>query len=318
MPIQIQSDEKGFYDRECPNEECLFLFKVDLEQWGEKISGRNMHCPRCGCEAFHDQWFTQEQIEVIQNNALSYAMGYVQDALGAAFKSAERKTRHNKYVKITYKPGPRPVYINLPMTQSEEWATEIVCDDCGMRFSVIGNAYFCPCCGKDLITNAIHDSLASYRKRIEGMEGLRGYFEESCSAEDAERQVASLREDTLGALVGTFESFAKNRFVELGGTAPKGNVFQRISDGSAQYEKLTGEGYQEFIGDDGVRDMTLLVNRRHLLTHGNGIVDERYLSKTGDTSYTVGQRIVVKDHDLLRLLEIIEKLVDGLRSTAAV
>lgn len=312
MPIQIQSDEKGFYDRECPNEDCLYTFKVDLSDWEEKIAGGDMHCPRCGQTAFHDQWFTQEQIEALNENVMSFAMGLVHDEIKTVFKEAERETKYNKFVRITYKPGQRPQYANLPITQSEEWATEITCNECGMRFSVLGNAYFCPCCGKDLTTNAIKESLSSYRRRIEGLGKLHSLYEEDYSVEEAERQVDLLREDTMGSLVGTFESFAKNRYVELGGTLPKGNVFQRVADGSELFDRLVGKPYGDFIDENGVKDMTILFNRRHLLTHCNGIVDEKYIRNTGDNSYELGQRIIVKDKDLLRLLDIIERVVEGL------
>ena len=315
IPMHIQSDEKGFYDRECPNEGCLYTFKVDLHDWEEKIAGGDMHCPRCGLTAFHDQWFTQGQIKALNENISSFALGLVHDELKAVFKETERETRRNKFVRITYQPGRRPQYANLPITQSEEWATEITCNKCGMRFSVLGNAYFCPCCGRDLTTNAIMDSLNSYRRRIEGLGKLHHLYEESYSVEEAERQVNLLREDTMGALVGTFESFAKNLYVELGGALPRGNVFQRVADGSELFEQLVGKAYRDFIGADGVKDMTVLVNQRHLLTHGNGIVDEKYIRNTGDNSYELGQRIIVRDKDLLRLLDIIERIVNGLLAT---
>ena len=28
IPIQLVSDEKGYFDRECPNEECRYTFKI--------------------------------------------------------------------------------------------------------------------------------------------------------------------------------------------------------------------------------------------------------------------------------------------------
>ena len=92
LPIQIEPDEKGFYDRECPNEECLFRFKVDLRDWEEKISDNDMRCPCCGHAAFHDQWFTQEQLKVLNENVMSFALRIVHDELKTAFK--EIKKRH--------------------------------------------------------------------------------------------------------------------------------------------------------------------------------------------------------------------------------
>ncbi|MBR3320649.1 MAG: hypothetical protein IKG04_01730, partial [Exiguobacterium sp.] len=243
MPIQIRSDENGFFDRECPNEECLFTFKIDLKDWEEKVSDEHVFCPRCGCDAPSDKWWTQEQLTALNENVSSFALGLVHDELKTVFKDMERKSRRNKCVRITYKPGRRPQYANLPITQSEEWSAEIVCDDCGVRFSVIGNAYFCPCCGKDLTTNAIRESLASYHRRIEGFEKLRAFYEGEFGEEEAARQLALLREDTLDSLVGTFESFAKNRYLELGGQPQRGNVFQRVFDGSNLFKDLIGKEY---------------------------------------------------------------------------
>lgn len=312
LEMQIRSDENGFFDRECPNEECLFTFKIDLKDWEEKVTDEHVYCPRCGCDAPSDKWWTQEQLEALNKNVSSFALGLVHDELKTIFRDIERKSRHNKYARITYKPGRRPQYANLPITQSEEWATEIVCDCCGVRFSVIGNAYFCPCCGKDLTTNAIRESLASYHRRIDGYERLQSFYESEFGKEEAAKQMALSREDTLDSLVGTFESFAKNRFLELGGQPQRGNVFQRVVDGSNLFKNLTGKEYRDFIGDDGVAMMIILVNRRHLISHNNGIVDDAYIRKTSDTTYEVGQRIIVKDRDLLTLLGYIEKVVTGL------
>lgn len=58
--------------------------------------------------------------------------------------------------------------------------------------------------------------------------------------------------------------------------------------------------------------MNLMFNRRHLITHSNGIVDEQYLRKAGDTLYAAGQRVIVRNADLLKLLDFIQEVVNGL------
>jgi hypothetical protein len=30
IPITLMADEKGYLDRECPNENCLFTFKINI------------------------------------------------------------------------------------------------------------------------------------------------------------------------------------------------------------------------------------------------------------------------------------------------
>lgn len=60
--------------------------------------------------------------------------------------------------------------------------------------------------------------------------------------------------------------------------------------------------------------MNLYFQRRHLVEHNNGLVDQRYIDKSGDISYQVGQRIVIKEKDINELLHIIEILVTGLKT----
>lgn len=318
MPVRIESDENGFIDRECPNENCLFTFKIDLHDWEDKVVGNDMHCPRCGFLAPHDKWWTQGQLGVLNENVKSFALGLVHDELESTFKQLEQQTRRNKYVRISYKPASRPLYANLPISQTDAWETEITCDKCSTSFSVIGNAYFCPCCGKDLSTNAIQDSITSYRRRIDDLQKVHDLFKQDFSPEEAERQVESIREDTLGSIVGTFESFCKARYAELGGTDAKRGVFQRLHDGDDLFDKLAGFRYEHCIGDDGLDFMNVMFNRRHLLTHSNGIVDEQYLKKTGDSSYVAGQRVVIRSSDLLRLLDLIQEVVSGLLDAKAI
>lgn len=53
--------------------------------------------------------------------------------------------------------------------------------------------------------------------------------------------------------------------------------------------------------------------QRHLLAHCEGIVDQDYIIKSGDTTYAVGQRLVIRDGAVSRLAELVTKLVEELR-----
>lgn len=48
IPVTLQSDRKGYFDRECPNENCLYTFKINMQDWEEKVSDEKVHCPMCG------------------------------------------------------------------------------------------------------------------------------------------------------------------------------------------------------------------------------------------------------------------------------
>ena len=84
-----------------------------------------------------------------------------------------------------------------------------------------------------------------------------------------------------------------------------------LQDYLSRYQDLRDEwrprhGVKEDISDD------IIFERRHILEHNNGLVDQKYLDKSNDMAYTVGQRIVVKETDAYTLLEIVRKLGDAL------
>ena len=63
IPVTLQSDRKGYFDRECPNENCLYTFKINMQDWEEKVSDEEVHCPMCGHIDTSEKWWTQKQLE---------------------------------------------------------------------------------------------------------------------------------------------------------------------------------------------------------------------------------------------------------------
>ena len=62
--MKILSDAKGYLDRQCPNENCLFEFKISMQDWEDKVSDEEVHCPLCGQIAPSDSWYTYEQLDL--------------------------------------------------------------------------------------------------------------------------------------------------------------------------------------------------------------------------------------------------------------
>jgi hypothetical protein len=138
---------------------------------------------------------------------------------------------------------------------------------------------------------------------------------ETAIGKDAAADVmGKLTEDGIGTLVTSFESFAKEGFRALapGVNAPK-NVFQRLADGSALWNQNGGRAYEHIVAPTELAELERGFQQRHVLGHSNGIVDQPYLNRTGDTQYRVGQRLAIKPKDVLRMAELIEKLVMGMK-----
>lgn len=77
IPMKILSDEKGYLDRQCPNENCLFEFKISMQDWEDKVSDEEVHCPLCGQIAPSDSWYTYEQLDAMQEIATNWARNYM-------------------------------------------------------------------------------------------------------------------------------------------------------------------------------------------------------------------------------------------------
>jgi hypothetical protein len=47
VSVPIESDSEGYYDKECPAENCLFGFKVHGEDWTSLVRDEEVFCPAC-------------------------------------------------------------------------------------------------------------------------------------------------------------------------------------------------------------------------------------------------------------------------------
>jgi hypothetical protein len=91
------------------------------------------------------------------------------------------------------------------------------------------------------------------------------------------------------------------------------NVFQNLADGSALWRAATSKGYEDLLTPAEMADLLRLFQQRHLLAHCEGIVDQDYITKSGDTAYAVGQRLVIRSGAVNRLVELVAKLTEEMR-----
>ena len=312
IPITIKSDDNGYFDRECPNEDCLYQFKIKLEDWKNNVSDDEVHCPMCGYVASADKWWTQSQLESIREIASSYAMNLLQSKLDNTFKDMEYRNRNNKFFKVTYKPGQRVSFINNPIGQSEEWQTEITCSKCNTRYSVIGTAYFCPCCGQNNIKNALMDSLESIEKMVDSLDDIEKLLNSSVGRDSAVDMSRMILGNTLEDIISSFQKYAETLFSEISSKKVRVNDFQIVDKGSQLFKDACGKGYSSWLEDAELEKMNLMFQKRHIVDHNAAIVDSDYLKKSGDTSYEAGQRLILHKNDIYELIKIVKKLLQGL------
>ncbi len=249
IPVEIYSDQKGYYDRQCPNPECEYVFKIFMEDWKEKVSDEEVHCPMCGHIASSGEWFTYEQLDEMESIASEWAMGLIQGEINKIFTNLSSSTRHNKFLKVSYKPSKKITFRNNPIGQREEWEVDITCEDCGTRYSVIGSAYFCPCCGHNAVDNVFDESLDTIQKMIDSKNEMFITFEQMYGRDKADTMCRSMLEGSLADLVSTFQKFALERYSKLTTKKVRPNDFQIVEKGCTLFSEASGQGYDSWLSE---------------------------------------------------------------------
>ncbi len=312
VSVPIESDENGYIDKQCPSEECEFIFKVNEEDWGNIFKDEVVWCPLCRHEAPSDQWFTIEQVEHAKAEALAVIQGKINNALRSGAQKFNRSQPRKSFISMSMevKGGINRTHI-IPAKAAELMQLEIQCEECNSRFAVIGSAYFCPACGYNSVKQTFYDSLRKIRAKKDSIEIVRGALNETIGKDDAELTCRSLIETCLSDGVVAFQKYCEGMY-ERFGKAPF-NVFQRLEHGSKLWADAVQRSFSEWLSDDELTALNILYQKRHLFAHNEGFVDSQYIKKSGDSSYKEGQRIVVSGKDVDFLVSAIEKLGNGIQ-----
>lgn len=83
VSVPVKADKDGYLDKECPNKECIFQFKVSKDDWDKLFDSSKVYCPLCRHEAHDDAWWTTEQIEGAKREAIKHVTGRIDKALEA-------------------------------------------------------------------------------------------------------------------------------------------------------------------------------------------------------------------------------------------
>ena len=310
LSVPILSDKKGYTDYECPREECMFKFKVNNNDWENICTDEAVYCPYCGLDAPASNWYTQEQIQHANKEAYKNLAGQVQNALKKGARRSNQKNRSSGFLSCSIEvSGPHHRSYLIPTPALEVLQLEIKCEKCSTRFAVIGSAYFCPACGFNSIERTFDDSVKKIEAKISNLNTIRKALKESVGLDQAEvvcrSMIESCIQDAIVALQRLSEQLYKNA---NNGTAAPSNAFQRIGQSSNLWRNLYNEGYEDWLSEKELSDLKILYNKRHLLAHREGIIDGKYLDNTNDRTYKAGQRIIIKEPDVHRLVKLVTKI----------
>jgi uncharacterized Zn finger protein (UPF0148 family) len=315
VSIPIKADSDGYYDKECPSQNCLYQFKVDADDWNNKITEDSVYCPYCGHNAKADSFWTTEQISKGKDQAMKYYEGKLDKIFSDGAIDFNRHQSMDGFfsIRMEYK-GSNTNPIILPISAQKELQQKITCLKCGSRYAVLGSAFFCPCCGYNSVLDTFDNSIKKIEAKIKNLELIRKAVAE-INEDEAELTVRSLIETSLSDAVVAFQRFCEliYRNQPKAEEKIKLNAFQNLEIGGSYWDNLLGESYNKWLNTEEYRKLNILFHRRHLLAHCEGIVDEKYIEKSCDESYKVGQRIVIKQKDVEYLVELIKIIVSKIK-----
>jgi hypothetical protein len=293
--IQLSPDEDGYIGRECPQSDCLGYFKVTP---GTGVTGDPFcYCPYCGHKAEHDKFFTKEQIEY----AKSVMLNQVTNALLKDLKAMEfdHKPRGAFGIGISLKFKGRPHPIRY--YRENQLETEIICDQCTLRYAIYGVFAYCSDCGA-------HNSLQILNKNLELAE------KEIALAATVQDDLADhLIADALENVVSAFDGFGREicRVHASSATSPARaeNVsFQNLIRAAQRIQELFGFSLSAGLSTLEWEFANRCFQKRHLLAHRMGVVDEAYIQGTNDPDAIVGRKMPISSVEVRNLAGTIKTL----------
>lgn len=306
VSVEMPSDKDGFFDRECPSQECTFQFKVHEDDWRDKVRDDEVFCPFCGHTAGSDSWWTQQQLKHAKEAAIAQIEGRISGATKRDAQRWNRRQSKKSFISMTMKVNSRPRQVMLPPAAAKPMELKISCPECACRYAVIGTAYFCPACGHNAADQMFEQSIKGIRQTLGSLDIMADAMPDRDAAENTKCQII---EYGLQSAVTAFQRYAEalyGRFPSL--AQPRRNAFQSLREGSDLWDAATGKRYEDHLVDTELQTLQKYFQQRHLLAHRQGLVDTDYLNKTGDTTYREGQRVVIKRSAVLDCLNLIEKL----------
>ena len=318
VTLPVVPDAHGFIDKECPAEACRTLFKVHAEDWTALFRDEAVFCPACRAEAPSKSWWTTAQVEHAQKMGINKMANIVNRGLEEGAHEFNRSQPRSGFITMSMKMSPsarKPVDLPLPVADALE--LEIQCEGCRARFRVLGTAFFCPCCGANLVERIFDDALRKVRLKADTAATVEAAVAATSSKDDAALVSRSMIETAFTDVVTAFQAFLEQRFTGRycpPAPPPKKNVFQRLTDGSALWRDHAGEGYDAWLTAAELERLAVLFQRRHVLAHRDGIIDADYLTKTADASYKAGQRLVTSRGDVHELADLVARIVAGVRA----
>ena len=128
-------------------------------------------------------------------------------------------------------------------------------------------------------------------------------------AQTAESELAAyLTNDALENVVSAFDGFGRT----VSSAKGKEIRFQNLQGARRNAIEQFRFDFADDLSTDEWEFISRVFQKRHLLSHKMGVIDEDYVQKAGDPLAVAGRKIHVQTEEVERALEVIQRLGDRL------
>lgn len=281
ISVSFVQDENGLTGRECPA--CEKYFKIRFGTGLPDVS--HVHCPYCNHTGPQTEFWTKEQVEY----ARSIAINQFSVQLLEEVKRTARSSR--KSIGITVRGNPTPIVFYSERDLEEH----LTCSVCTLEYAIYGTFGYCPDCGT-------HNSKQIVTANLDLV--LRLLDLAATTPSDIQ---AKLIENALEDAVAAFDGFGREHCSRLSGKIS----FQNI--GPAREKLLKVEGLDIAIGLTAEQwgFVCEQFQKRHLVAHKMGIIDEEFARRTGHSPSLVGRKVPISETDVRLLVSCLQVMVDN-------
>lgn len=283
--VDIKKDDEGYLGRECP--ECEKYFKIKPGTGIPDFS--DCYCPYCQHLGPQDHFWTKQQIEY----ARSVVLNKVSSDLLKMMKKMETKPKKNQLISIgiTVKGRPTPI----TYYSEKELEEKVECKNCALQYAIYGAFGYCPDCAEHNSQQIVEANFDLVIKILD-------------LAKEAPSDIKSkLIENGLEDCISAFDGFARERCRDRYPKLSFQNIYvarQKLDESGINIAEGLDSSEWEFV----VKQF----QKRHLLAHKMGVVDEEYIMKTGSHPEQLGKKVSITENDVMSLIGHLKVIVSNL------